>query len=68
MAEHFLLSGGAKIIPIEVKSEGYNKHASIDEFCKKYSARVGRRYLIYTKDLRKDEQATLVPIYMTGLL
>ena len=39
-----------------------------DEFCKKYSARVGSRYLIYTKDLRKDEQATLVPIYMTGLL
>ena len=23
MAEHILLSGGAKIIPIEVKSEGY---------------------------------------------
>ena len=34
MAEHILLSGGAKIIPIEVKSEGYNKHASIDEFSK----------------------------------
>ena len=64
----FLLSEGSKITPIEVKSEGYNKHASIDEFCKKYSARVGSRYLIYTKDLRKDEQATLVPIYMTGLL
>lgn len=64
----FLLSEGSKIIPVEVKSEGYNKHASIDEFCKKYSARVGSRYLIYTKDLRKDEQATLVPIYMTGLL
>ena len=68
MAEHILLSGGAKIIPIEVKSEGYNKHASLDEFCKKFSARVGCRYFVYTKDLRKDEQTTLVPVYMTGLL
>jgi len=24
--------------------------------------------LIYTKDLRKDSETTLVPIYMTGLL
>ena len=64
----FLLSESAKIVPIEVKSEGYNKHASIDEFCKKFSARIGHRYMIYTKDLRKDEQTTLVPIYMTGLL
>ena len=64
----FLLSRGNKICPIEVKSSGYNAHRSLDEFCKKYSARVGERYLIYTKDLRKVGATTLVPVYMTGEL
>jgi len=64
----FLLSRGSKLWPIEVKSEGYNSHASLDVFCKKYASRIERRFLIYTKDLRKDEQTTLLPVYMTGLL
>lgn len=64
----FLLSRGNKICPIEVKSSGYKTHKSLDEFCKKYSVRIGDRFLVYTKDLRKDEQTTLVPVYMTGLL
>lgn len=64
----FLLSNKAKISPVEVKSEGYNTHRSLDEFCKKFSARVGNRYLVYTKDLRKDGETTLLPVYMAGLL
>jgi len=64
----FLLSNKAKISPIEVKSEGYNTHRSLDEFCTKFSARVGNRYLVYTKDLRKDGETTLLPVYMAGLL
>jgi hypothetical protein len=64
----FLLSRGAKICPLEIKSGNYNAHASLDEFCKKFSSRVGNRYLVYTKDLRKDGSTTLVPIYMAGLL
>jgi len=64
----FLLSRKAKICPIEVKSEGYNTHRSLDEFCKKFSSRVDECYLIYTKDLRKDGETTLVPVYMTGLI
>ena len=64
----FLLSRGNKICPIEVKSSGYKTHKSLDEFCKKYSARIGDRYLVYTKDLRKDGVTLLVPVYMTGLL
>ena len=64
----FLLSRKAKICPIEVKSEGYNTHRSLDEFCKKFSSRVSECYLIYTKDLRKDGETTLVPVYMTGLI
>lgn len=51
----FLLSRGNKICPIEVKSSGYKRHASLDAFCQKFSNRVLQRYLIYTKDLQKDE-------------
>lgn len=64
----FLLSRGNKLCPIEVKSSGYKSHASLDEFCKKYSKYLGNRYLVYTKDLRKDSETLLVPVYMTGLL
>lgn len=64
----FLLSDGAKIIPIEVKSSGYKTHASLDAFCKKFSSRISNRYLIYTKDLRKDENIVYLPAYMTIFL
>ncbi|MBQ8071052.1 MAG: hypothetical protein IJ202_09395 [Bacteroidales bacterium] len=64
----FLLSGAQKICPIEVRSSGYRTHKSLDLFCRKYSSRIGERYLLYTKDLRKDEQITMVPIYMTPML
>lgn len=61
----FLLSRGNKLCPIEVKSSGYKTHASLDAFCQKYSDRISQRYLIYTKDLQKDEQTILLPVYMT---
>ena len=64
----FLLSRGSKIWPLEVKSSGYNTHKSLDLFCNKYAGRINNRYLIYTKDLRKDGVVTMVPIYMVGLL
>ena len=64
----FLLSRGNKICPIEVKSSGYKRHASLDAFCKKFSSRVLQRYLIYTKDLQKDEQTLFLPVYLTQFL
>lgn len=64
----FLLSRGAKIVPVEVKSSGYRTHTSLDAFCEKFSSRVSERYLLYTKDLAKDGQTTLVPTYMVPLL
>ena len=64
----FLLSRGAKLQPIEVKSSGYNTHASLDAFCKKYTENIDYRYLIYTKDYRQDGEVTLLPAYMTPLL
>lgn len=64
----FLLSRGKKVCPIEVKSSGYNTHKSLDEFCGKFSDRIERRYLIYTKDFKKDGETLLIPAYMTPLL
>lgn len=64
----FLLSRGNKLCPIEVKSSGYKTHASLDAFCRKFSDRIGQRYFIYTKDLQKDEQTLLLPVYMTPLV
>lgn len=61
----FILSRGNKICPIEVKSSGYNTHASLDAFYDKFSKRIGNRYLIYTKDLRMDKQTVLMPTFMT---
>lgn len=64
----FLIADGDKISPIEVKSSGYKAHASLDAFCKKFSARIKNKYLIYTKDIRKEEDIQYIPVYMTMFL
>ncbi|MDE6716038.1 MAG: DUF4143 domain-containing protein, partial [Muribaculaceae bacterium] len=64
----FILSRGNKICPIEVKSSGYKAHTSLDAFKLKYSSRIKTNYLIYTKDLRKDGDIEMIPIFMTIFL
>lgn len=64
----FLLSRGSKICPIEVKSSGYKKHISLDEFQKKFSNRIGSSYLLYTKDLQKEQNLLYMPVFMTMFL
>ncbi len=60
----FLIADGSKVSPIEVKSSGYTTHTSLDRFVEKYSSRVQNKYLVYTKDLKKDGNVLCVPIYM----
>lgn len=64
----FLLSRKGKVCPIEVKSSGYKSHASLDTFKVKFSSRIDQNYLIYTKDLRRDGDVMLLPVFMTPLL
>jgi len=64
----FLVTDKNKICPIEVKSSGYKAHASLDEFCKKFSGRISNRYLVYTKDLAKEKEILYLPMYMSFLL
>ncbi len=64
----FLLPKENKICPIEVKSSGYNTHSSIDAFSSRFSQRVGRKIVIYTKTYRKDKDIELLPFYMAQFL
>lgn len=64
----FLIADGYKISPIEIKSSGYKAHTSLDAFSNKYSSRIRHRYLIYTKDVRKDSDIICLPVYMTMFL
>lgn len=64
----FVISRGDKIVPVEVKSGGYMTHKSIDVFAEKYSGRISRPVMLYTKDLRKDGQMLYLPVYFAPLL
>ena len=64
----FLITKQAKVCPLEVKSSGYKRHISLDKFCEKYSDRIYRRYLIYTKDIGKDGQTIFIPFYLVPYL
>ncbi|WP_231501463.1 ATP-binding protein [Oceanivirga salmonicida] len=60
----FIISKQNKICPIEVKSSNYIRHASLDYFIEKYSKKILNKYLVYTKDLRKENNILMIPIYM----
>lgn len=64
----FIIARNTKICPIEVKSSGYKTHASLDAFQEKYSRWISQRYILYTKDLKKDKDIILLPVFMTGFL
>ena len=64
----FVIPDKHKISPIEVKSSGYRAHKSLDEFCLKFSDRILNKYLIYTKDYKRENGVEYIPIYMTMFL
>lgn len=64
----FILSRRNKICPIEVKSSGYKTHASLDKFSERYSGRILEKYLVYTKDLYKEKDILMLPVYMVPFL
>ena len=64
----FLISQGAKISAIEVKSSGTGKHESLIEFGKKYSKNIKECFLLSQKDTDKEGIIKYVPIYMTSFL
>ncbi len=64
----FLLSRGNKLVPIEVKSSSYKSHKSLDAFCEKFTSRIDKRILFYTKDYQKDGATSCLPMYFAPFL
>lgn len=64
----FLIRKNQKVVPIEVKSSGYKRHKSFDYFFEKYGLKKNERYIIYTKDLKVEEEIVYLPLYMTELI
>ena len=64
----FLIADGDKVNTVQVKSSGYKAHTSLDAFCGKFSSRIRNKYLVYTKDMRKDGDVLYLPVYMTMFL
>lgn len=64
----FIIPKESKISPIEVKSSGYKAHKSLDNFSVKYSNRIKEKIVIYTKDLKIENNVTYLPIYLTMFL
>jgi len=64
----FLIAKSNKIVPIEVKTSNYKRHASLDAFCQKYSAQIAEKYVLYTKDFQKEQDIHLLPIYMSPFI
>ncbi len=64
----FLIAEKNKICPIEVKSSGYKTHPSIDAFVEKFSSRIIRKIMVYTKDYMKDKDIECLPVYMAQFL
>ena len=64
----FLISQGAKVSAIEVKSSGTGKYESLTEFGKKYSKHIKESFILSQKDVGKEGNIKFVPIYLASFL
>ena len=65
----FLISNGSitkpKIFPIEVKSSKRYTTTSLEKFIEVYRKRIGKAYVIHTKNLTVKNDVICIPSYMT---
>ena len=65
----FLIRRGDVVCPVEVKSgKNYMKHSSLDKFRNKFGDRLGKAYILYTKDYVVQDDIIHLPLYMASLL
>jgi predicted AAA+ superfamily ATPase len=64
----FLITEGKRISPVEVKSNNYTSHSSLDKFRKKFSSKIGTSYILYSKDVMIKDGITHLPFYMAMFL
>ena len=41
---------------------------SFDDFCNKFSSRIGEKYIVHTKDYKRENGVTFIPVYMLPFL
>ena len=64
----FLVTKGAKVCPIEVKSSGTGKHESLTAFRKDYSKNVGDSFILSQKDISREGEIQFLPVYLTPFI
>ncbi len=64
----FLIRKGRDICPIEVKSSKWVRHDSLDRFNAMFKKRLGKSYILCTKDLSVEGNMVFLPLYMAFLL
>lgn len=60
----FLIQNNALISPIEIKSSALGKHLSLHAFAKKYSKDIDNSYIFSQKDVKKESNIRIFPMYM----
>lgn len=60
----FLIVRGKRLCPVEVKSSGYRRHASLDQFVRRYGVGGAESYVLTPKDLSREGNLTYIPLYM----
>ena len=64
----FLITEKKKVSPIKVKSNNYASHSSLDKFRKKFGAKLGNSYILYSKDVMVKDEIIHLPFYMAMFL
>ena len=64
----FLIRRNGEICPVEVKSGKYQRHASLDKFREKFKGRLGRAYILYSKDVMEKDGILHLPLFMSAFL
>ena len=64
----FLITKEKKISPVEVKSNNYRSHSSLDKFRSRFSQKIGTSYILYSKDVLLKDGIWHLPLYMALFL
>lgn len=64
----FLVISKTKVVPIEVKSSRIRPHDSMDAFAAKYSRHMGEKIIVSGRDIGKDGDIKLWPLYCLPVL
>ena len=59
-----ILKNNKHIIPIEVKSSAFRNHKSLDNFYKKFNLKKDKRFVVYTKNYKIEDDIIYLPVYM----